>query len=353
MKTKYTALVAFAFSMLFSCVSEERLASHLGMVQVEISERGMATRVDEEVMNTVRLIVFTDLDTAAPRAEINRMYGQDEFTVIPGTATTPSTVKFVLRVERSDVGSNEKLIVAVLNEPNATEMKTVLDAIDSPDDLEGIDLEMSYFVDDSHLSLKQDAMIPMTGVLRTDELFSSESEASRAGNVLTLPVHRAVARVDVYLKNETGVESGIEMAAGSTVTLNNSCTKGNLFYFSDGEDMIGEIPTVTGGFVNRSWTYTSTTPTAISETTPVCTFYTPERTHTANRLKLDIDIDTSEGATRSGSLELIKAKDADDVEHNVDDILRNHIYKITVTVGANGITGDVVDWNDKNVNTEF
>lgn len=356
MKSKYILFSAafFALLSLNSCILENKMLSEpYGIVQVEIAENmGTVTRADEEMMETIRLIVFTDLDTT-PRAEVNNFY--TEFDIEPSVGGRPPKVKFALKVGRKENGPNDKLVVAIVNEP--VSMTDELEGTDiTIEELEELELNMALFVNNDHLSLKENVMIPMTGALWTDKLFRNEMEALSAGNSLKLEVQRAVARVDVYLKKGTDVDPNMQMVAGSTVKLENTYTQSNFLMHTDGTNTLGSIQTVTSGFVEKSWSYTSSTPQAISETTPVCVFYTPERKHTANRLKLSVSVKTPEGATRSGVLEITEAYNPQDPEkelHDVDVIQRNHIYNVIATIGTNGITGEVADWNDENLTTEF
>lgn len=341
-------ILLIALFTLASCVSEERAASPAyGVVQVEIAHRPATRAGDDEVMNTIRLIVFTDLD-ATPHAEVNRLYDASEFTVVGD----PGKVKFVLKVSRK---KREKLVVAVINEPLS--LTSALDAVATPTDLDGVEFDMADFLTENHQALLTGAAIPMTGALWTDRLFRTEDEAGRKGNILRLNTQRAVARVDVYLVKGTDVDPALKMAARSTVILSNTCTKGNLFYHFSANGTIGSIPTVPSAdpsvFKGKSWSYTGPVPILIDEDNAVCSFYTPERTHTADRLTLTIGLLTEDGAPRRGTLEMVKAKDKNGVEHSVDNVLRNHIYKVTATIGANEITATINDWTDKDLTTEF
>ncbi len=357
MKKKYILFSAALFALLGlkSCLIDSKsLSEPFGIVQVEIAESMDAvTRADDNTMESIRFIVFTDLDTT-PKAEINIRH--TSFTVEPAVGTTPPRVRFSLKVGRKPTGSNEKLIVAIINEPSS--MTAGLDEKEldiTIAELEAMKLDMAQFVNNDHLSLKSNVAIPMTGAIWTDKLFRTATEAMTAGNALTMEVQRAVARVDVYLKKGQDVDPDMKYTTGSTVKLENTYDQSNYMMHTYGSHTLGTVQTVASGFLTKTWSYTST-PQAITEGTPVCVFYTPERKHTANRLKLSVSVKTPEGATRSGVLEITEAYNPQDPEkelHDVDVIQRNHIYNVIATIGTNGITGEVADWNDENLTTEF
>ena len=356
MKRKYILFSAALFALLGlrSCIIDNKeLFDPYGIVQIEIAESlGAVTRADENTMESIRFIVFTDLDTT-PRAEINTLH--TEFDVEPAVGTTPPRARFSLKVERKDTGSNMKLIVAIINEP-ATMTSQIEGLGITIAELVAKELDIYQFVNTSHLSLKDNVAIPMTGAVWTDKLFKSATEAMTTGNVLTMEVQRAVARVDVYLKKGTDVDPDMKIATGSEVKLDKTSNLSSFIVHTDGVNTLGAVKNVTTGFDNKTWTYTTATPQAITETTPVCVFYVPERIHTANRLKLSLSIKTPEGATRTGDLEITKAYEADDplkTQQDVNVIKRNHVYNVIATIGTNGITGEVIDWKDQPIITDF
>jgi hypothetical protein len=349
------AALCLALATLTSCLVDSRLVhGSRGVLQVEIAGTLVPapTRGDGEWLSSMRLIVFTDLATS-PRVEINRLITIGELDMVPATGATPARAKTVVEVERRPAGENSRLVVAIVNEPDTPQMRAALEAISTPGELGDLELDMAHFVSADHLSLRDGVAVPMTGAVWTDRLFRSVEEASREWNSLKLEVQRTVARIDVCLKRGTDVEAGLKMAAGSTVVLDNTFDKTRLVYHSDGINTIGQIQAVDSeDMFDRTWTLSSGEQDFTADT-PVCSFYTPERGCTRDRLKLDIAIKTPEGATRSGSLTIFSALDADRVEHPVDIVRRNNIYRVTVTIGANGMTAEVSDWVDQNITTEF
>ncbi len=207
--------------------------------------------------------------------------------------------------------------------------------------------------------------MPMTGAIWTDKLFEKPSTAGLESNILKLEVHRAVARVDVYLKKGEDVDTNLLMSAGSTVRLDNTYDKSNFFMHTAGDFTIGSVQTVDSDDLidGKSWTLTSGTQ-AISDETPVCVFYTAERScaTTDDRLELTISVKTNEGATRSGTLKIVSAFDVEQMKKPedergspkpVDVIRRNNIYKVVATIGVNGIESEVRSWEERDIDTEF
>ncbi len=236
------------------------------------------------------------------------------------------------------------------------------------EDLEALELDIATFVKSDHLSLLDNVNIPMTGALWTDYTKLLDERLVPSNAPLELMVHRAIARVDVYLKRETTkvnsvdviLDPNLTMTAGTIITLDKTYDRTNLVMHTDadGAGTLGTIQTVDpGDFISpKSWRILSGEQ-AVSqfETTPVCVFYTPERNCLTNneKLKLSVSIKTPEGTTRSGDLVIKEAKDKAGIVHTVDKVERNHIYKVTVTITANGVTGDVIDWGEQPIYTDF
>ena len=374
------AAAFFVPLMLSSCIlSYEMLSAPYGLVQVEIAEGPEAvTRIDGETMETIRLIVFTDLDTT-PKVESNKLFrlSEGEFEIIPSTGPdVPSRVRFTLKVQRrANATEDDKiLIVAVINEPEKETPEGIAftETLSDPDitieDLEALELDIATFVKSDHLSLLDNVNIPMTGALWTDYTKLLDERLVPSNAPLELMVHRAIARVDVYLKRETTkvnsvdviLDPNLTMTAGTIITLDKTYDRTNLVMHTDadGAGTLGTIQTVDpGDFISpKSWRILSGEQ-AVSqfETTPVCVFYTPERSCLTNneKLKLSVSIKTPEGTTRSGDLVIKEAKDKAGIVHTVDKVERNHIYKVTVTITANGVTGDVIDWGEQPIYTDF
>lgn len=358
MRSKYIILTALSFLFFCSCSPEQATPdderSDLnGVMQVEITENEGA---GSDKIKSIRFIVFTNL-ASIPKAEINRLYSENDFTAeqIPEEEKAASKIKIIMEVSRRRVSPNKKLVVAVVNEPLS--MTEVLNAITTPEQLEKLKLPMSDFVADDHLSLKADTPTPMTGAVWTDRVYSTVEEA--VANGIKLEVLRAVARVDVYLAKEKDVD--VQITAGSAITLSNTYTESYFVRHEDGNNHLGNIQTVnSNNFTDKSWTWTEgqkeiPDPETDPRSVCVCSFYTPERYCISDndKLKLNVSIVTQEGAVRSGIFTLDKAKDANQDEQTINLIRRNNIYKITATVGAEVITAEIQDWEDRGISVEL
>ena len=357
------------FSLNSCLIDSQLLPAPYGIVQVEIAEgAGAVTRADDRTMETIRMIVFSDPETT-PKVEFNEMFS--DFVVIPATSTENPKVRFNLKIERKDnaTDADKLLIVAVINEPqDSGEPGSIQDVLAQDDvtfaELAALRLPLSTFVTSNHQALATDRAIPMTGTLLTNyTVLLSERQLSSA-QPLKLEAHRAIARVDVYLKGATDdegvtLDSGLTMTTGSSIELDKTYDTTNLMYHIwDGTNAIGEMQTVdTEDLLSRTWAAASSSLVSTYEETPVCSFYTPERHCETDPLELNVTIKTSEGTTRSGSIAITQAYELDDTEREnpitVNDILRNHVYQVTVTITANGITGDIIDWVPEPIGTEF
>ena len=352
-----------ALLALGSCVAESHLLLEENIVHVEIEDNSLpATRSDGETAESIRIIVFNDL-ASTPAAESNRVYTPEEVEIIPASGSKPAKVRLSMKVLRRENEPNERVIVAIINEP--ADMTEDLDEISTFDDLAALTFDMTNFIADNHLGLRSGETMPMTGAIWTDKLFEKPSTAGLESNILKLEVHRAVARVDVYLKKGEDVDTNLLMSAGSTVRLDNTYDKSNFFMHTAGDFTIGSVQTVDSDDLidGKSWTLTSGTQ-AISDETPVCVFYTAERScaTTDDRLELTISVKTNEGATRSGTLKIVSAFDVEQMKKPedergspkpVDVIRRNNIYKVVATIGVNGIESEVRSWEERDIDTEF
>ena len=357
MKTKYTLPIAFAFLLFCSCSWEhaepvgpavDPLQSR-GLMQVEIAENsGQGT----DKIKTIRFIVFNDL-TTTPKKELNEFYSEDDFTIEePENEKAASKVKIILEVLQKASGSNQKLVVAIVNEPDI--LKAKLNAINTLAQLENLELELAQILNGDHLSLKTDVPMPMSGAIWVNEFYSTEEEAALEQNTLKLGVSRFLARVDVYLLNGDN-SAAIPVAAGSTVTLSNTYTKSWFVRHEDEEHTLGRIQTVTAPLTNKTWTAEAAlavpargnVPTA-NDSLHVCSFYTPERFCTAaDKLKIDISAIIPDEGTRSGGITLDKADDKDGISRPITVIRRNSIYRVTATIWLSEITGEVQGWNSE------
>ncbi len=365
MKTKYTLLTAFVLLFFCSCAWETvetgvfGARETRGLMQVEISENnGQGT----DKMETVRIIVISD-PASTPKLDFNERYTEADFTIDdPSGDLAASKLKIILEVPRKPSGANEKMVVAIVNEPPG--MSSALAAITTPAQLENLELEMSTILNSDHTDLQTNLLMPMSGAIWVDryDYFETQEEAEQEENIVRLGVSRAVARVDVYLLNG-GSDSAIPVAAGSTVTLSNTCTK-SWFFRQEGARTLGRIQTVTGsGLTNKTWTSSATLPVPAPDNDPAtddavffCSFYTPERTCTADadvdKLKVDISAVIQSEGTKSGGIVLNRAR-KDGIEQPITAVGRNNIYRVNATIGVSGITGIVQDWNSENITQQL
>lgn len=354
-----------------SCLIDSQLIlPPYGIVQVEIAEdSGAVTRADDQTMKTVRMIAFSTPHTT-PKVEFNEMF--TDFVVIP--PTTPEglpKVRFNLKIERKDnpTENDKLLVVAIINEPqDSGEPNSIQDILNKEnltfDDLKGLQVKMSEFVTDNHQALATDRAIPMTGVLMTNYVRLLEERDLPTSQALELVAHRAVARVDVFLKRDTGsggvvLDPNLTMTSGSTIQLEKTWGVTNLIHHVwDTNNTLGEMQSVDSeDLFSKTWTATASSAVSAYESVPVCSFYTPERHCETDPLKLNVSIKTSEGTTRSGTLVITQAYEPTDTEREnpiaVNDILRNHKYKVIVTITSHGISGEILDWKPETINTAF
>lgn len=350
MKTNITILVLLFFCSCTHKPTDTGGEPSVNFMQVEIEENGAN---NAERIKTIRFIVFTGL-SSDPVAEVNRLYSEEDFVAeqLSGEKAA-SRVRIVLEVGRRSGRANDKLVVAIVNEP-AT-MTSALNDVTAPGQLETLELAMSDFVTNDHLALLPDVPIPMSGAVWTgsDDIYPSVEQA--ADNTVEIGLSRAVARVDVYMN--ASAADGIRIGAGSTVTLDNTCDKSYYIrHVDDMEHVLGNIQTASpDDLTHRSWTMAGgQKDIPHGEAVHICSFYTPERYCVSDKLKLRVGIVTSEGAPRSGTFTLDRAvENATQIEKPIDVIRRNNIYRVTATIGENGITAMVNDWADERIITDL
>ena len=367
MKTKYTALIVFTLLFFSSCAWETvetgvfGAPETRGLIQVEITENnGEGT----DKMETVRIIVFSDPATM-PKLEFNERFTKDDFMIDdPSGGKTASKLKIMLDVIKKSSGRSEKMVVAIVNEPAELD----LGSITTLAQLEDLPLEMSTILNSDYTDLKTNLLMPMTGAIWVDRDFYSETleEAELEENIVRLGVSRVVAKVDVYLVNGGTADMGnITVSSGSKVTLSNTYIKSPFVYHKEGTRTLGKIQTVTSGLEPRSWTSSATLsvpardkehPTS-ADSVLFRSFYTPERTCTAaddaDKLKIKIEaaIQGDEG-TKNGEIVLNQAW-KNGVLEDITTVGRNNNFRVTATIGVNGITGIVQEWNDENITQQF
>lgn len=352
MTMKKNIILAFLLLCFCSC-SKERNGGEIpmltrGYINLEITEEHTANDSPSDDIKTLRFIVITDLGSF-PKTEVNEYKEVVE-------SNRASALNAVLEVSQTESGINNKLIVVIANEPGG--MKNDLDNVSTLQELDNIHLEMGSFVSVDHLSLQSDAVMPMSGVVWTSKnnIYSTIAEAEN--NRVSLSLERAVARVDVYLN--TDLADGMQIIDGSTVTLGNTYAQSYFIRHEIGTHVMGKIQTVeNSALTSKVWTQTVTLldvpyKTGIPSSVYVCTFYTPERNCATDKLRLDVGVKVGgDEGFKSGGIFLTTANDENDIAHPINIVRRNTVYKVTVTIGANGITGLVQDWNSEDINTEL
>ena len=349
---KYTLYTLFAAWIFSSCeISLKELQPAVpetrGLMEVDVTEN-LGSSADR--MKTVRFFVFENISSGTPVLELNQRFD------IPAPAEgEASKFKIVLELKMKVGQTNEKMVVAVVNEP--TEMTTGLEAVSDYSGLENATLDFSHFLNDEQTGLKDEKAMPMTGVIWTDKVFPTVAEAE--ADPVHMSVLRAVGRVDVYVRQESGL--GLTLEAGTRFSLRNSYDREYLVRHT-GSRSFGKIQTVTSGFHTGSVTFSDSDGLQLPEIQAgekgrlVASFYTAERTCTAasnaDKLEVGIDIVTHEGAPRTGTV-VVDRFNKEGVKTDVFEITRNNIYEIIATVGTNGITAFVQDWNDQNIEPEL
>ena len=351
LKTVLTVIIAACFS---SCAIEEASDDTLametrGFMEVEVTEN-LGTAADR--METVRFFVFKNVAAGIPVLELNQKF--DIPDAVGGNEV--SKFKIVLEATMRLGGNNEKMVVAVVNEPGT--MTPELDAVSDYSSLGNTGLDLTLFLNEGQTALQAGKAMPMTGVVWTDKVYPTLGEAE--ADPEPMKVLRAVARVDIYVCQEAGL--GLEMAEGSAFSLSRSYDREYLVRHATDTRTFGKIQTVTSGFKTGSVTLTASDGLSLPEFVSgqkgrlVASFYTAERTcaaaGNADKLQVGIDIATNEGAPRRGTL-VIDRLNREGVETDVLEIARNNIYEIIVTVGTNAITAEVNDWSDEDITSEL
>lgn len=359
MKTAYIQRIILATILaggLCACTDErigdppEPVPETRGVMEVEVLEKN-GEAVDR--IGSIRFFVF-DNPLSAPVMEINRFYGENDFLLDQAVGENEvSKLRVVFEVGYRPGGNNSKLVVAVANEPAS--LSSVLDQVTVPGDLEGLTLDFAEFLNAGHTALLDGAAMPMTSAVITSKVYRTEQQAK--ADPAEMQLERAVARVEVYLTRGTDVDADVKLAAGTNVTLGNTYGREYFIYHPLGNGYtLGRIQTVTAGFLTRTWTL-STNGAEITPDVPVCSFYAAERSCVAagdaDKLRLDIEVMTSEGALRTGGISIARALDENQHEQTIDAIRRNNIYRVTASVDANGITCIVHDWNTENIEQEL
>lgn len=357
MKSAYIqrTILALALISIFTACREEGESdppgvAARGMMEIEVVEKN-GESVDR--IGSIRFFVF-DNPSSAPVLEINRLYGEGDFNFNQTVGNNEiSRLCVTFEVNCRQGSNNNKLVVAVVNEPPS--LSDLLDQVALPSDLGGLSLNFAEFLNAGHNNLKDDAALPMTAAVITDKVYPTEQQANN--DPVEMYLERSVARVEVYLKRGTDVGADVMLATGTNVVLGNTYDRGCFLYHPlGGGYTLGRIPTIVTGFMSKTWTL-ATGGADISAKTPLCSFYTPERTcvasDNADKLLLEFNVVTSEGAVRKGVTSIAKASNENQQEKDIDALRRNNIYRITARIDANEITCIVHDWNTEGIETEL
>jgi hypothetical protein len=299
-------------------------------------------------METVRFFVFKNVAAGAPTLELNQKFD------IPSAGDGKEASKFNITLETTmrPGKNNEKMVVAVVNEPSA--MTQELNEVSDYSSLRNTRLDLSLFLNEGRTALQAGKTMPMTGVVWSNKVYPTLKEAE--DDPEPMEVLRAVARVDIYINQEAGL--GLTMAEGSTFSLSGLYDEEYLARHVTDTQRFGRIQTVTSGFKTKGITLAASDNLTLPEFTSgqkgrlVASFYTAERTcaaaQNADKLEANINIVTHEGAPRGGTL-VIDQLNREGALTDVLEITRNNIYEIIVTVRTNGITAGVNSWNDEDI----
>ena len=348
----------FALLALGSCVREqplipragvERFPETRGVMEVEVLEKFGEEETDR--IETIRFIVFKDPDVY-PRLELNRLFVKEDFNEeqSPGGQEI-SKLSIILKLSMRIGEPNPKMVAAIVNESPA--MTPLLEQVAIPADLAALKLQFSDFFTADHSALAGGLPMPMTDVVWTDQIYETELEAEN--NRVQMTLERAVAKVVVCLKksDEPGTEN-LKLGNGTKITLINTYDSEYFIrHYDSSAHQFGYIQTVpVSELVERAWSLSSVSQ-EIDAATPVCSFYTPERNCVGCEMQLMFDVVTDEGALRPYTLLLNTAHDDQSQKQPIKAIQRNNIYKVTATIGINGIEAVVENWNSEEITSEL
>ncbi|MCD8164793.1 MAG: hypothetical protein LUE93_00805 [Bacteroides sp.] len=246
--------------------------------------------------------------------------------------------------------------MVVVNEPQ--QMKSALEAVSNYGDLETMELDFAYFLNNNHATLQNGKSLPMTAVVATSKVYPTAVEAEADCQAIAL--ERAVARVQLYIRKEPGLT--VNLTTGTTITLKNSYDKE--FFIRHENSPFGQIQTVpVSQLLSKTWNPAATIPDSAipdsGEGVLLCSFYTPKRTCTAlnnaDKLGVNIKLVLPDGSDREAAVTLDKARGENGTEQNIEAIRRNNSYSIIANVEAREITLTLVllPWHLIEIPTEF
>ena len=287
--------------VLFSCTESEQAIEPVNPGEVRMS-MNISTRAanDPEVLNAnetrisrLRIYVFDG-------TSLDKMYYWQGLTATDGTYTTPVfTVK----------AATGKTLYAIVNEPVDTNTRAILESVDHPNDLVGVQYQMADYLTTKTnvVEYTKEYSLPMYGEL------AGVDAAEGTTQTVNMRVDRAVARVDVYMRKEA--ENWEEVLMPGTLVVQGVSKTG---FISPGK--IGNYASSALNILSKK-----TIGEIPEETFPedkgvlVYSFYIPEMECKDSKLKIGIDdydmIELGGDTNNSGGAPLEKLE-------------RNHVYQL-------------------------
>ena len=361
---KIFRIYVLLFSLfLCSCIKESEVdiidptLPQLAWMNVSVSNETSLNNDYREEIKTVRIIAFNNASTN-PVLDVNTL----NIINTPVAATS-------INVDLEVTVNNDKMIVAIINEP--AQLSNELSKVNHPSRLEDIDYSFAHIFNTNHTAILPNVYMPMTGVKRGIAVNKTHTAGSPLN--MNMTVERVLARIDIYLKKNMAATA--QLTTSTTVKLKNTYNKG---YFAAGTiadgtryqtgslapNNFGHTMTVaTPNLVPVSWSPSSTVTlgTALPGS-PVCSFYTPERTCNAagdaDKLVLEFaDINLVGIGPRHGEIILSQMTDlpAGITNPYITEIKRNNVYVVTGTVSSQEMLfeAQVLDWNDADLSYEL
>lgn len=358
----YTLCLAGTLALLpGACTTEDaqpgiKLENGKGILNLTVSRAGGDDAHDQ--IRTARFIVFDDASTY-PKPDVNQVISLD------ASQQNARSFRATLKVNQND----DKMIVAIINEQNIH--KSALDAATSPADVEKIMYNAGVLgATPADIYGSGATGMPMSGVRRGIAVTKTHTATpAEAG----MTIERSVARVEVWLRTEDGVTSGILSGQSPTqVNLKRSAAAGYLAAgtmadgtrFQTGADAdrnFGIMFDEDNPATTFTWSCTAAEARSIGTTSQlIAAFYIPERLcdapDNANKLTLDIlNVPTPRGMSgvRDVVLDAFAPQEtAGAPSEPLTRILRNNIYRVSAVVRAArklDLSCTVVPWTDKTV----
>ena len=303
MNMRYKGYIWWAWLLLvlFSCTESEQAIEPVNPGEVRMS-MNISTRAtsDPEVLNAnetrisrLRIYVFDG-------TSLDKMYYWQGLTATDGTYTTPVfTVK----------AATGKTLYAIVNEPVDTNTRAILESVDHPNDLVGVQYQMADYLTTKTnvVEYTKEYSLPMYGEL------AGVDAAEGTTQTVNMRVDRAVARVDVYMRKEA--ENWEEVLMPGTLVVQGVSKTG---FISPGK--IGNYASSALNILSKK-----TIGEIPEETFPedkgvlVYSFYIPEMECKDSKLKIGIDdydmIELGGDTNNSGGAPLEKLE-------------RNHVYQL-------------------------